>query len=246
MTVDIHTLVGAYALDSVDDIERAAFDRHLRECEACRDEVTELQMTAARLADGAWSVPPPGLRDNVMAAIAATRQVAPAPATRVATRRPGSMRLRLVAAAAAVVAAATAGTTVFVVQDQRVRHEQALAEAARSGDSRVKAILAAPDLVVQQQPLSTGGKVTVASSRLHNAGVILLAASGAPADGKVFELWTVQSDVPVPAATLQPGQSSVVQVVEGLPGSSAVGVTIEPPGGSKTPTMPMVGGVKLT
>ncbi len=26
---EIHTLVGAYALDAVDDLERASFDRHL-------------------------------------------------------------------------------------------------------------------------------------------------------------------------------------------------------------------------
>ena len=30
-TVDIHALAGAYALDAVDDLERAAFDRHLRD-----------------------------------------------------------------------------------------------------------------------------------------------------------------------------------------------------------------------
>jgi anti-sigma factor RsiW len=63
MSDDIHALVGAYALDAVDDLERAAFDRHLRGCGACQAEVTELQETAARLADGTWSVPPPALRD---------------------------------------------------------------------------------------------------------------------------------------------------------------------------------------
>jgi anti-sigma factor RsiW len=246
MTVDIHTLVGAYALDAVDDLERAAFERHLRECDACRAEVAELQMTAARLADGAWSVPPPRLRDNVLAAIGTTRQIAPAPAAPSAARRPGPFRLRLVAAAAAVVAAATAGTAVYVVQDQRVRHERALAEAARSGDSRVRAILAAPDLVVRQEPLTTGGRVTVASSRLQNAGVILVAAPDAPAAGKVFELWTVGAQGPVPVVTTRPGETEILHVVEGLPSSSVVGVTVEPAGGSVKPTVPMVGAVKLT
>jgi hypothetical protein len=244
MSDDIHALVGAYALDAVDDLERVAFDRHLRDCEACRAEVAELHETAARLADGAWSVPPPSLRDNVMAAIATTRQVAPvAPARR---RRSASLRLRLTAAAAAVVAAATAGTTVFVVQDQRVRHERAIAEAARSGSDRVRAILAAPDLVVRQQSLTTGGKVTVASSRLQDAGVILLAASSPPPPGRTFELWTVEGTRPVPAATLQPGQTTTTQVVEGLPGAAGVGVTIEHAGGSTTPTLPMVGNLEIT
>ena len=36
---DIHALCGAYAVDAVDDLERAAFDRHLADCEACAAEV---------------------------------------------------------------------------------------------------------------------------------------------------------------------------------------------------------------
>jgi anti-sigma-K factor RskA len=241
---DIHALVGAYALDAVDDLERAAFDRHLRDCEACRAEVAELHEAAARLADGTWSVPPPSLRENVMAEIATTRQVAPVAPVR--SRRPGSLKLRLTAAAAAVVAAATTGTAVFVVQEDRVRHERALAEAARSGDSRVQAILAAPDLDVRQETLTTGGKVTVASSRLQDAGVILLAATEAPAGDRVFELWTLHGANAAQAGTLEAGQKHVIQVVEGLPGSSEVGVTVEHKGGSATPTLPMVGDVKLT
>jgi len=243
-TDDIHALVGAYALDAVDDLERAAFDRHLRDCEACRSEVTELQETAARMADGAWSVPPPGLRDRVLAEIATTRQEAPPAPARV--RRSGGLRLRLTAAAAAVVAAAVAGTTVFVVQEDRVRHERALAEQARSGDSRVRAILQSPDLVVRQEPLTTGGHVTVASSRLQDAGVILLAAREAPAEDRVFELWTLHGATALRAGTLDPGQTRILQVVEGLPDSSEVGVTVERVGGSDTPTQPMVGDVKLT
>lgn len=244
MTPDIHTLVGAYALDAVDDIERAAFDRHLRECETCRAEVAELQAAAARLADGTWSVPPPSLKESVLAEIATTRQVAPLAPAR--PGRPGSLKLRLTAAAAAVVAAATAGTAVYVVQDQRVRHERAIAEAARSTDSRVRAILRSPDLVVQQKPLIGGGRVTVASSRLQDAGVILLAASTAPPPGKVFELWTLGAQGAVAAGTTVPGQTAAVRVFEALPAWSQVGVTVEPDGGSAKPTLPMVGNVILT
>jgi hypothetical protein len=234
---DIHALVGAYALDAVDDLERAAFDRHLRDCEACRADAADLQAAAARLADGTWSVPPPSLRESVLAEIATTRQVAPVAPAR--PRRSASLRLRLTAAAAAVVAAATAGSAVFVVQDQRVRHEHALAEAA----SREKVILSAPDLVVRQEDLTTGGHVTVATSRLQNAGVILLAGSAAPADGKVFEAWTIEAQGPVPAGT---GRTTLSHVVEDLSATSAVAVTIEPASGSIRPTGPVIGQVKLT
>ena len=69
---DIHTLGGAYALDAVDDLERASFDRHLAECEACLLEVAEYRETVTRLAEGAWSVPPPRMREQVLARAAAT------------------------------------------------------------------------------------------------------------------------------------------------------------------------------
>ncbi len=38
---DIHALSGAYAVDALDDIERAQFERHLAECAECRAEVDE-------------------------------------------------------------------------------------------------------------------------------------------------------------------------------------------------------------
>jgi anti-sigma factor RsiW len=242
---DIHSLAGPYALDAVDDIERAAFDRHLRTCETCRAEVDELRETATRLADDAWSVPPPALKSSVMAEIAGTRQAPPAAPPRVPRRTPS--RWLLTAAASVVVAATAAGIAVYVVQDQRVRDQRALAEAARSSESRVRTILAAPDLVVRESPLTGGGRVTVASSRLQNAGVAVLAATAPPTGGQVFQFWTVRPDAPgpVPVGSFAAGQAAALQVLEGLPGASAVAVTVEPAPGATTPTFPPVANVKL-
>ena len=39
MSGDIHALSGAYAVDAVDDLERAMFERHLAQCGTCRAEV---------------------------------------------------------------------------------------------------------------------------------------------------------------------------------------------------------------
>ncbi len=247
MSTDIHALIGAYALDAVDDLERAAFERHLHECEACRTELDELREATARLADDAWSVPPPGLRADVLAQVAQTRQLPTATPTG-EPRRSKAGRWRLTAAAAAVVvAAAGAGTAVYVVQDQRVRAERAVAAAARANEARIRAVLAAPDLVLHEDQLTGGGRVTVAESRLHDAGVIVLAADAPPAGGRVYQLWTIRpGDAPVPAgAALGPGQTAALRLVDGLPGATDVGVTIEPPTGSATPTMPLVADVKL-
>ncbi|WP_433382060.1 anti-sigma factor [Actinoplanes sp. CA-142083] len=240
----IHGLIGPYVLDAVDDIERASFERHLRECDVCRADVDELREVSARLADGAWSVPPPALRDDVLSAITSVRQIAPvSPAPMQAT--PPRRRLRVVAAAAAVVVAvAGAATVASVIQNDRVRREHDRAEAAQAAEARVRALLAAPDLVVREEPVTGGGRVTVATSKLHDAGVIMLAADAAPA-GKVYQLWTIRSQQPVNEGALAPGQTTSVQIVDGMSEASDVGVSIEPPGGSKTPTTPLAADVKL-
>ena len=41
MNDDIHSLVGAYAVDALDDAERARFEQHLAACAECRAEVDE-------------------------------------------------------------------------------------------------------------------------------------------------------------------------------------------------------------
>ncbi|WP_221321047.1 anti-sigma factor domain-containing protein [Actinoplanes sp. L3-i22] len=244
MIADIHTLAGAYVLDAVDDLERVAFDRHLSECDSCRDEVSELHEATVRLAGAAWSVPPPRLRATVLTEIKKTRQLPPrAPA--IAAPPAGRGRRLLAVAAAVLVAAAGAGSAAYRIQDQRVRDLQGIAAAARVEQERVNGILAAPDIVVRTQELAGGGRVTVAYSRLRDSGVVMMAADAAPTGGRAFQLWTVRSATPVDEGVLAVGQTSVVKVVDGLSSASDVGVTVEPAGGSRTPTLPMAADLKI-
>jgi anti-sigma-K factor RskA len=244
VNTDIHALVGAYALDAVDDLERAAFDRHLAECETCRAEVDELRETASRLADSTWSVPPPRMRADVMGAIARTRQL---PATAPVRREPPAhWRRWTAAAAAAVVLAGGAGAAAWTIQDQRVRDQRARVIAMEQREKNIQAILSAPDLVVRTAPLVAGGKVTVQSSALLREAVVAMGADNAPSDGRVYQLWTIRPSGAHSEGALDPGQKSVVKIVIGLPGSEAFGVTVEPAGGSKTPTSPLAAKVVLT
>ena len=74
---DVHALSGAYALDALDDIERAGFERHLAICETCREEVASLQEAAAVLSEAYEMTPPAVLRERVMAEIATFRPLPP-------------------------------------------------------------------------------------------------------------------------------------------------------------------------
>ena len=78
MNSDIHALVGAYAVDALDDLERAAFERHLAECPACQQEVAGLQEAAGLLGALSTTAPPPSLRDRVLADITTVRPLPPA------------------------------------------------------------------------------------------------------------------------------------------------------------------------
>ena len=236
---DIHALAGAFALDAVDDLERAAFERHLADCGTCAAEVAELREAAARLADPTWSVPPPSLRDSVLATVARTRQTGPAvprpaPDPVVAVSR--WRRFAAGAVAASVLAVGAAAAT-WAVQEQRVRDERAAVVAAQAENARMRAILSAPDAQTRTVLMSTGGRVTMTMSPSHNAGVLTVAAAVTPAADRAYQLWLIRGEVAVPSKVLGAGSASDATVVEGLSGNVALGVTEEPAnGGAQEPS----------
>jgi anti-sigma-K factor RskA len=72
--MDPHDLTAAYALDALDPDEAEAYERHLSQCEECREQLAELNETAAALAFGtAAPAPPARLRTSILDAAAAER-----------------------------------------------------------------------------------------------------------------------------------------------------------------------------
>jgi hypothetical protein len=65
---DIKELLGVYALDAVDEAERHRVERHLAECEECRNEVDDHRGVAALLATVDYAAPP-NLWDRVESTI---------------------------------------------------------------------------------------------------------------------------------------------------------------------------------
>ena len=79
MNADLHHLSGAYAVDALDDTERAAFEEHLRGCADCRAEVAELTAAGHSLAALTEATPPPSLRASVLSGISQVRPLPPLP-----------------------------------------------------------------------------------------------------------------------------------------------------------------------
>jgi anti-sigma factor RsiW len=72
--MDVHDLTAAYALDALDADEVEAYERHLGQCEQCREQLAELNETAGAIAFGAVApVPPPRLRAVILETAAAER-----------------------------------------------------------------------------------------------------------------------------------------------------------------------------
>lgn len=232
-TVDVHALGGAYALDATSELERVAFQRHLSGCEACRTELAELRETAARLADTAWSVPPPGLRERVLAEVRRTRQVPPAiPAESASSRRQVGWGRRAALAAAAAVLVAGGGIAGYQTQQGRVARERDAAQVARDRTAAIEAVLSSPDVRLRSSPVRTGGRLTVAASAKLDQAVLLPSGLAALAPGRIYQLWLIQGTTPTSAGVL-PSAPVLLSAVRGM---AALAVTVEPAGGSPAPT----------
>jgi anti-sigma-K factor RskA len=236
---EIHTLAGAYALDALTEIERAAFARHIASCEACAAEVAELTETASRLGVAAALAPPSRMRDAVLAQVSQTPQVAPGRVDRAPYREAQVWRRWTAAAVAAGVIALGGIGTVWVVQNNRVSDARAQTQALES-------LISAGDLKVRQGTVAGGGRVTVAISPSRNQGVMVMSDLPTPPDGKVYQLWLIRNNDATSAGVMAAGQSSGTATLSNVSGADTFGVTIEPVGGSAQPTMSqLVAGIPL-
>lgn len=248
MSVDIHTLAGAYALDAVSDIERAEFTRHLAVCAACAQEIAELRETVARLTDATAKTPPPRVKSSVLAAVTQTRQLPPARSQPAQVPRRGrGWRGWAAGVAAAAVLAVIAGAVGFAVSDQRVRTErgrvaaaQAQAAAAQAQNAQMTRILTASDAEVRSVRPAAGGDVTVIVSPRLNQGVAVLADMPALPAGQVYQLWLIHGDQPVAAGVMDPGVFSGTAFLTNVEGATSFGVSAEHAGGARSPHVPLV------
>jgi anti-sigma-K factor RskA len=228
MNADVHALTGAYVLDAVSADERMVFERHLGDCDACRLEVTELRETASRLGAAAAMAPPPQLKSNVMAQIRNVRQLPPEAPVVPLRRRGSPWALRLSAAAAAVLLVVSGVLGVLLVQAKSGTdvdpQAAAIAEIVRAGDARV---------VNQSNP--SAGQMTALMSISADKALLLSDDLKSPPSGKTYQAWTIGAEVKS-AGLIEPADGTVALDVEGIDVADAVGITVEPAGGSDQPT----------
>ena len=227
---DIHALSGAYAVDALDDLERAGFERHLAECAECRAEVASLREATALLAETAATEPPAALRDRVLADITKVRPLPPegtADRPRSTPRHHGRGARILAAAAAAVVLGA--GATVVWQQPWQDDTSQA--------PSATQEVLSAPDARSTSLDFPGGAKATVTHSDSMGKAVLVTEKMPPPPKGMVYQLWLDQPVSGMVSAGVMPVKPDQTVMLEGdASTAAAAGITVEPEGGSDHPT----------
>jgi anti-sigma-K factor RskA len=234
MNVDVHALAGAYALDAVDDVERAGFDRHLADCDTCRLEVAELRETAAQLApDAPTASVPPQLRQRVLDEVARTpQQRTGGVLTGLPRRRSLRWRTAVAAAVAAGVVAVGGSAATWAVMDSRLERERAASARAR----QVADVLAASDARVYTGSVGGAGAVTLVVSPERDRGVVVLRDLPAAGEGRAYQLWLIRGEVARPVGLLPARATAATMLVGPVDDAATFGVSNEPAAGSPAPT----------
>jgi len=248
------TQAPAYALDALDDDERAQFEEHLaRGCDACAAALREFHET---LADAAGDLTPTVPPAHVKAAL--MRRVAASGGRRASSRRWRTMRWAVGTAAAVV------GVSAFVAGLVASRYEARIGVMARE-TATVRADLRAQEAALRERlgvaqtvvgllrdpatrivalrgldptPTATGRVVW----HERTGGHMFVANLPQPPAGKAYELWTITGGRPRPAGvfTVDMSGRGSHPVAPSAGPVDVFAVTLEPEAGVPAPTGPMV------
>ncbi len=213
----------AYVLDALEPEDIDRYDRHLRACLACREEVARLQPAVDLLAQATPRAPAPEtLRERVMSQVRAEAELLRAAAPRgdlPPRRRQYSRRWAALTAAAALGCGVGVGVLV----------------AGSGGQSslRVPAQVAHAASTARAELVRTSGHTE-----------LILSHMPPPPVGKIYQVWLARpgrSPQPTDALfSVNKAGSGSVAVPGNLTGVRQVMVTAEPLGGSRHPTSPPI------
>ena len=235
-------LAAAFALDALDEVDAARFRTHLATCDWCRELVAEyravVHLLPETLAERSASA---GLRHRIVEAAQADRAGSAGPTHATAGARRRRMPVWLVPLAALLVLTALAGYRSFQLQtqleDQRVTlrlQEQALAAVAAGARTWTLA-------GTEQAPQASG--VLVQDPGEQRPLLIVRSLPDLPAD-RAYQVWVISGGTPLEAGLLSPGRDGdglqVARLDRPAGQADTVALTIEPAGGSRAPTGPIV------
>lgn len=260
---DIRGLLGAYALDAVDDDERRAVERLVAEDPEATAELARLRETAAALGAARASTPPARVRDAVLSRLAATPQLSPqvtepvgapdeqAPhdeahdqAEHPAPAPDELPRDELAARRAArrgerrrqpwMLPVAAAVAVLLAVPGTLAWQQHERAVQAEAQAALLGDVLADPGAVLLRGEVTGGGEAVAV---LTSERALLVADGLADVDAdRTYQLWAMRDGVPVPSGLLDVADGRVQALATDYRAGDGLAVSVEPAGGSDQPT----------
>lgn len=236
---DYKEMIPARALSALDAAEERALNEHLENCAECRKDLEDWQATAATLSltpDPAE--PSPQVRERILSEVRkdlkSTPEVIPFRST--PKRNVWSSFGSLGAIAAVVLLTALViGLAVLWRQNQRLTRDREFVELVNTPGARVSELSGA-------EP----GQGATAKLAYDRTGRAILMASKLPSvpQGKAYQLWfIVGNKPPMPGKTFVPDSAGNAVLKDEMPreavDANVFAITVEPEGGSNTPTSPI-------
>jgi anti-sigma-K factor RskA len=221
---DCSQALGAYVLRALPSAEAVRVERHLADCERCRDEADAFQLVVDALPKTAPSVRAPAeLKHRIMAVVDAEAELLAAAGSAADRPARGRRRLSLSLRRPALAASAAAG----------------LAGAVALGFLIGGGTDGKPARTVAAQVIGVGasGKAQASVRVSGGRGRLVVKNLPDPPVDRVYEVWVGRpGQAPAPAGATFTLRTGEVEIPHSMRGVNAVLVTAEPRGGSLTPT----------
>jgi anti-sigma-K factor RskA len=241
-------MLEAYALGAVAPEEGAHIEEHLADCLACWEHLSQCQQAAALLALAVpLEEPCEGLRQRIIAQ--AQREAEPA-AEPSPTGRGWRLPRLLAVGATAVAVAAVGALSWSLVETHNLRsdYNDIQQQAAITGQraniaSQLVSIMSRPD--VEKQVMVASGIAVAAGASCYYAwtsagklGALVCHDLPEPPEHKVYQIWLSGGQGLVSGGTFTPWEKQCQHLVslEGVEPPSRVQVSLEPEGGSTSPS----------
>lgn len=237
-------LLAALALDALDSSERQAVEEHVAQCRHCQSDVDALREVAGALGNTVEPLPET-LWSNISSRIYEDRsETAPAPSAMSSEERMASItsRRRLLTSHFARLVAIPLGVAAVLVAvlvfqlvsaDRQISRLQTLGAAA---NTEVAAALKAPGHQLIDLKRSTHQKIATFVMLPDGRGFLVTSKLPSLSSKETYQLWGDIAGKVISIGLMGRSPSHVTFTVSSTPRPSELAVTVEPSGGTRTPS----------
>jgi anti-sigma-K factor RskA len=248
---EAYELLAALSLDAVDADERAAIEEHVAQCPRCQRELDALREVAGAMGNSVEALPE-GLWSSISTRIYEVEGESPRPPLLVLgtlgepneiERRRNSVssrRTRTVATSFGALAAAVIVVLAFSLAGANNHVSRLQGALGKGSNSAVEAALLTPNHKLVN--LTSSAQVNLAQFVVLPDGQGYLVKSSMPklSSTQTYQLWGVINGKTISIGLMGGNPQQVAFTVSGSSRPSKLAVTIEPAGGSVSPTSPVI------